>query len=283
MRPTAMVPMVLACVMLAGGVPAGAATETARDADPETPLEVGATASAEVRMILTDVVVVDRDGRTVPGLTAEDFDVVVGGRPTPVDTVDLDCPGGAVEDVASVRRAGRREPIGSGEGHSVVFLLDYLHLGPMQREAIFEQIWSMIDNGASGNDEIMLAALTGGLRIEQTFTDDPDELLRSLRRMRHDVTLWNGNYTHLNEFGFVEGLTALLDVLGTIPGRKSIVMYSGMQDVPLMLQFEDIAAVAAASRCSIYPVDARGLTVPEGGPASDVGGPRQPQIAPGGG
>jgi VWFA-related protein len=277
MRSTTMVREVLACVLLAAGVPAGASTVTAPADDPGSPLEVGATESAEVRMILTDVVVVDRDGRTVPGLTAGDFDVVVGGSPTPVDTVDLDCPGGAAEDVASVRRAGGREPIGSDEGHSVVFLLDYLHLGAMQREAIFEQIWAMIDNGASGSDEIMVAALTGGLRIEQTFTDDHDEILRSIRRMRHDVTLWNGNYSHLNELGFVEGLTALLDVLGTVPGRKSVVMYSGMQDVPLMLQFEDIAAVAAASRCSIYPVDARGLVAP------DPGGGGPPQIAPGGG
>jgi VWFA-related protein len=269
MRSTAMVPVMLACALLVGGAPARESTET--------PLEVGATETAEVRMILTDVIVVDRDGRTVPGLTAEDFDVVVGGRPAPVDTVDLDCPGGAVEDVASVRRASRRGPAESADGHSVVFLLDYLHLGMLQREAIFDQIWSMIDNGASGNDEIMLAALTGGLRIEQTFTDDPDEILRSIRRMRHDVTLWNGNYSHLNEIGFVDGLTALLDVLGTVPGRKSVVMYSGMQDVPLLLQFEDIAAVAAASRCSIYPVDARGLVAPSPGSGGS------PQIAPGGG
>jgi VWFA-related protein len=270
--------------MLSVGLSAqGPPEATGAVADPDVPLDVGATASAEVRMVLTDVVVVDRDGRTVPGLTAADFDVIAGGRPVAVDTVDLDCPDGAAEDVDPVRRASRREATGSAEGHSVVFLLDYLHLAPLEREAIFDQIWAMIDNGASGRDQIMLAVLTGGLRIEQTFTDDSDEILRSIRRMRHDITLWNGNYSHLDEIGFVGGLTSLLDVLGTVPGRKSVVMYSGMQDVPLLLQFEDIAAVAAASRCSIYPVDARGLVAPNVGFGGDIGGPGNPQIAPGGG
>ena len=31
-------------------------------------------------------------------------------------------------------------------------------------------------------------------------------------------------------------------------------------DVPLELQFEKLAAVASVSRCSLYPVDVRGLT-----------------------
>jgi hypothetical protein len=36
-----------------------------------------------------------------------------------------------------------------------------------------------------------------------------------------------------------------------------------MEDVPLEYQFEQIAAIAASSRCAIYPVDVRGLTIEE--------------------
>jgi VWFA-related protein len=267
--------LVAACLALPASVPAQDPPASASE-DAE-PLDVGATGSAEVRIVLTDVVVVDRAGRTVPGLTADDFDVLSRSRPVGVDTLDLDCAGGAADDVAAVGRPDRRGPIATADGHKVVFLLDYLHLDRYQRERTLDQIRAMIGNGATGGDEVMLAALTGGLRIEQTFTEDRDEVARSLRRMGHDVTLWNGNYSHLNETGFVGGMTALFDVLGTVPGRKSVVMYSGMTDVPLLLQFETLAGDAAAARCALYPVDVRGLVAP------DVGFGGRPELVPGGG
>ena len=92
------------------------------------------------------------------------------------------------------------------------------------------------------------------------------------RRMQHDITLWQPWFEHLNEIGWVAGMTTLFDVLGTVPGHKKVVLFSAMGDVPLDLQFQEIAAQAAVSRCSIYPVDARGLTTAAGG-AQGGGGP----------
>jgi hypothetical protein len=58
-----------------------------------------------------------------------------------------------------------------------------------------------------------------------------------------------------------------------VAGPKAVVLYSGMLDVPLELQFEKLAAVASVSRCSLYPVDVRGLTTePLGGSATPVPG-----------
>ena len=54
-------------------------------------------------------------------------------------------------------------------------------------------------------------------------------------------------------------MTALLDVLGTIAAPKAVVLFSGMGDVPLDLEFEAIAAHAATARTAIYPVDVLGL------------------------
>ena len=115
-------------------------------------------------------------------------------------------------------------------------------------------------------DQVMIAALTGGVRVEQPFTADRKRLLQSLRRMEHDVTLWNGNFYHVNEISWVTGVTSLLDVIEQNPGRKAMVLYSNMRDVPLDLQFDKIAAQAAASRCAIYPVNAAGLA--SGAPAA---------------
>ncbi len=110
----------------------------------------------------------------------------------------------------------------------------------------------------------MVAALTGGLRIEQPFTTDARKVLASLKRMQKDISLWNGNFSHTNEFGFVRGVESLFDVLATaVVGPKAVVLYSAMQDVPLDNQFERIAAIAAASRCALYTVDPYGLVTPD--------------------
>ena len=129
-------------------------------------------------------------------------------------------------------------------------------------------------------DEVMVVALNGGLRVERTFTDDTEAVFRSLRRMEYDVTLWNGYFEHVNEYGFVDSLSGLFDVLGTVSGRKAVVLYSAMEDAPLELQFQELAAIASVSRCSVYPVDVRGL-YDEGRPFVDQLGQPVELIAPG--
>ena len=87
---------------------------------------------------------------------------------------------------------------------------------------------------------------------ESQITGDHEEVHDSLRRMQHDITLWQPQFFHLNEMGWVSGMTALFDVLGTVPGPKKVVFFSAMADTPLHLEFRELAAQAAVSRCSVY-------------------------------
>ena len=105
----------------------------------------------------------------------------------------------------------------------------------------------------------MAAALTGGLRVEQSFTSDQAQIPAALRRMQYDPSLFAGNFSHMSEDGFVRGMTSLFDVAATIPRPKAILLYSTMRDVPLDEQFRKLAATAAASRSVVYPIDVRGL------------------------
>jgi VWFA-related protein len=241
------------------------------------PIDVGTTERTTVRLVLVDVVVLDRQDRTVPDLTAEDFEVFALGKPVDVDTVDLDCPVGVADEPLPMRRADAHDalPAPSG-GRRIVLAFDYLHLNQLLREDSLVAATKLVRQGTPGEDEIMVVALNGGVRVEQPFTSDHDEVLRSLKRMRYDVSLWNGNFTHINEFGFIDGMTGMLDVLGAVPGPKAVVLFSGMKDVPLDTQFAKLAAVASTSRCSIYAVDPRGHY----DPLFEMG--QQPGILPGG-
>jgi len=244
----------------------------------QDPIDLGTSEKTTVRLVLVDVVVLDRHDRTVPDLTAEDFEVFALGEPVAVDTVDLDCPVGVADEPQPTRRADAHDalPAPSG-GRRIVLAFDYLHLNQFLREDSLVAATKLVREGSSGEDAIMVVALNGGIRVEQPFSSDRDEVLRSLNRMRYDVSLWNGNFAHINEFGFIAGMTGMLDVLGAVPGPKAVVLFSGMKDVPLDTQFEKLAAVASTSRCSIYAVDPRGHY----DPMFEMG--QQPGILPGGG
>lgn len=240
----------------------------------EKPIDLGLVEKARVRMVILDVIVLDRERRTVPGLTAADFEVTVGGKEVSVASLDVDCPSGGAEDPMASYRTGDETRHPPPPGHRrIVLAFDYLHLDPLQRTDVLERAKKLIEGSAGRGDEVLVAALTGGLRVEQPFTTDLERTRRTLQRMEYDITLWNGNFYHQSEEGFVRGLGALFDVLGTVAGPKAVVLYSGMQDVPLDGQFRQIAALAAGARCSIYPVDARGLASPPRGGASPTSGP----------
>jgi hypothetical protein len=113
----------------------------------------------------------------------------------------------------------------------------------------------------TANDELMVAAIAGGLRVEQVFTSDRQLIEDTLERMEYDISLWNGNFVHLSEQPFFGAMEVLFSVLGTVPGHKGVVMYSnsGAAADQDDLMFADLAASASASRCSVYPVHAVGL------------------------
>lgn len=257
-------------VTLAATLLCSATTEPRGQQRPE-PLRPGKTERVDVRLVILDAVAIDPQGRTVPDLGRQEIEVVVDGKRVGVDTLDIDCPIGVVPDPDAVRSpANRDRPIATETPRRVVFAFDYLHLSPSQRVIVLQSVADMIEHGTAEGDEIMLAALTGGLRVEQEMTADRDEVLASLHRMQYDISLWQPDFHHLNEFGFLDGLELLFDVLGTIEGTKAVVFFSAIQDVPLDTQFERIAASAAASRSAIYGVDVRGLLAINGQDARKV-------------
>jgi VWFA-related protein len=230
----------------------------APDEDPTPPVKVDKTERAEVRLVLLDTVVVDSDGEPVAGLVRDDFELRVKGEAFTPAVLETRCDLSEDDPVQTADAVEKKEP------RRIVLAFDYLHLPMTSRERSLGTAMKMVEEGIADDDEVMIAALTGGLRIEQPFTTDKREVLGSLKRMQKDVSLWNGNFRHTSETGFVRGITSLFDVLGSVSvGPKAVVLYSEMQDVPLDLEFENIAAVAAVSRSALYTVDPRGFEPPD--------------------
>jgi VWFA-related protein len=226
------------------------------------PVEIDRQERVEVRLVLVDAVVLDRNDRTVGDLSAEDFEITVDGRRRPIDTLDVSCAAGALDDPRAVKHP-RLRPAGGGQiERKIVLVLDYLHLPGLLRVDVLEQAKRMVRHGASAGDRIMVAALNGGLRIEQAFTSDHARVVDALERMEYDISLWEPTFSHRTEEPFFAGLGALLDVLAVEDGSKAVVLFSNSpaRADENDLAFAGLAAAAGASRCSIYPVHALGLS-----------------------
>ena len=239
----------------------------------DAPIDRGLEERVEVRLVLVDVVVIDEHDRTVPGLGPEDFRVTVEGENLPVDSVDSFCTAGAMDDPTSSRIVGWDAPPDLTEGtRRIVFAFDYLHLRTMPCPDVsgychhatraVETMMRAVEEHPFGDEEIMVAALTGSLRVEQPFTRDRVAVVETLRRMEYDVSLYAGHFAHLDDRPLFHGLEALFTVLRDVPGPKAVVLITaggGPRVLPNNLNFVRAAAMASDARVSFYPVDVMGL------------------------
>jgi VWFA-related protein len=286
-------------VLLLGFVLAATvATATSAASDDPPPLPTKLEESVEVRLVTIDVIALDEKDRTVPDLTKADFRLFVDRKETPIDTFDVACEGGPSDDPKSKRFFGWPMPPDLETGtRRIVFAFDYIHLTTARCPGVdptqpclfhtmaLKDYQAMLTAKSEVQDEeLMVSALTGGLRVEQPFTRDRAAVVATLRRMENDITLWNGNFDHLSELSFFAGLNALVTVLRAVPGPKSIVLLTAGNGPSefYQLYFERLAAIASDARVTIYPVDCRGMfgvrAGPPGGPpglwrlASTTGG-----------
>jgi len=230
----------------------------------ETPLPSELVERERTRLVIIDVVVLDSHDRTVPGLTIDDFELLVDSKPVTPDTLDVSCDE-TLPDAKNVPWNERRQspPALTGTKRRIVLLFDYMHLPqqPIGRRAeTLDHAMHMLETADLAGDEIMVVALTGSLRIEQAFTTDRTETWAALRRMQRDITLWAPSFYHNREKAWVRSMTTLFDVLGTYPGTKAVVLFSAVSHWPDYREDrERLNAAAGTARCRIFPVDSRGL------------------------
>jgi VWFA-related protein len=234
--------------------------------DSQEPLESGAIEEVKVVLVMVETLVLDGKGRTVPDLTEEDFVLTVQGRAREIDEFDVSCPAGAAEEPTELDPKNPRKPVVPDLDRKIVLLVDYYHLGTIDRTDVLNQAMAMVHYGKTRGEQIMVAALANGLRVEQRFTRDADAVLRTLERMEHDASLFAMDFGSITDRPFFDNLGTLMDVLAEYDGTKAVVMFSNWMatSADWDLQFWDVAERAALSRTVVYPVWAAGLQA--GGP-----------------
>lgn len=238
------------------------AASLAQDTVPK-PLDVGLEEQVEVKLVLVDFLVLDRDDRTVPDLDLDDFELIAAGREVEIASLDRDCPIGAAPEPRPGKASKSLPAEPTARPRRMVLVFDYYHM--TNAAETFDQALTMLDKWPVGDERHMVISLGDVVRIESPFTTDLDDIRWTLRRMRNDPDLYAGNYGRLTERRFFDRVEVLFDLLERWEGRKSIVLFSG----PFMAdgffrdpEFKRLSGLSVATRTAVYPVDTGGLRTP---------------------
>ena len=222
---------------------------------PAAPLaSTGAVFKSESRLVVVDAVVTDKKGNYIHDLTAKDFKVYEDNKEQEIKSFAFQ------SDPAS--------PLSNRKRYVVLFFDNstmQLSDQAMARQAAAK----FIDSNSGTNRYMAVVNFGGSLQIAQNFTNDAEKLKKVITGLKIPVTS-TGAAEGPNlgaaemDFGVRDSIMALRSLgksLGTVPGRKTLVLFtSGFPVNPEY--FSEVTAtidVCNKANVAIYPIDVRGL------------------------
>jgi VWFA-related protein len=234
------------------------------------PVDKGLEEKVQVTMVQIEALVLDKDGKTVPGLTKDDFALKIDGKPVTISAVDTVCPIGATADPVPIKNDAKTvpAPIAPGTKRRIVLAFDYTFLDVTMRPQVLDAAAAMLRLAKTDDEEVMIVALASEVRVEQKFTKNVKQLVAALSRMKHDDTLWSRDFPlGSSGAGYFGNISTLMDVLGSYDGAKAVIFFSQAGLVSAAMRdayYDDVVAHAAAGRAVIYPAKPEMLTASGG-------------------
>jgi VWFA-related protein len=162
---------------------AALALPLAAQKNPPEPAQPKLVESIDVRVIDVDVVVTDRKGNPVTGLTKDDFDVYENGTKK-VITNFYEVEGTKAKNVAveaAPDQPAATEPskdeLNENLKRRIIFYVDNLSLAPFNRNRVFQQMKEFVQKVMRPGDEAMIATYNRSMKIRVPFTRDVNQIL----------------------------------------------------------------------------------------------------------
>jgi VWFA-related protein len=142
----------------------------------------------DVSLIQTGVTVLDKEGRFVGGLTADQFNLTVDGRPQPISFFEEVMAGTAEESSNVAGNAGGRPSSTRSRpakpGRVVIFFLDDLHMATESMMRARKLIQHFVDRQMNEEDVAAIACASGQLGFLQQVTGNADVLHAAIERLK---------------------------------------------------------------------------------------------------
>jgi VWFA-related protein len=249
-----------AMICLAGGV--SVAQQSSPQGSPQTPAPVdsGAVIRSETRVVLVDAVVTDKKGAYVRDLKQKDFKVYEDGKEQQIKSFAFE--------------ADPNSPL-STQPRYLVLMFDNSTVGPGEQRYARDAAAKFIDANAAPNRMMAVVNYGGSIQIVQNFTASADRLKAAVAGIKFSAVSPNETATSptgtptlrpspAGQFGvqsILIELRAFARNLADVPGRKSLVLFTGGFVVNRDNMAELTALIDACNRANVavYPIDVRGL------------------------
>ncbi|HEY0726500.1 MAG TPA: VWA domain-containing protein [Pyrinomonadaceae bacterium] len=171
-----------ACVLLLVNFSTTAqTTQTPRQKSPDEVVRV------YTELVQTDVMVFDKQGRFVDGLTKENFELRIDGKPRPIQAFDKITAGSDEETQLAAARGATgvnpKRPAPLDRGRIVFFYLDDFHMDIAGVVAARKLITTFIEKQMGQNDQVAIASATGQIGFLQQLTNERMVLRKALERV----------------------------------------------------------------------------------------------------
>lgn len=291
----------LAAVALLAFSPLSLAQEPAAPAVEQAPIRVS------TELVLVNVVARDKKGNPVRDLKRDDFTLLEDGKKQQISTFDFEdvdqlaaTAGPTISGAAAGKllHSTKKAPatLDARDRRLMVLFFDFSAMQPEEIDRSVDAARKFVTTKLQPADLIAIVSLATNMHVDCDFTDDRDKLSsvleaytssqgqgfdNGLTGSSEGAAETGGSYTEddtdLNTFTADRKLLAiqsLVQVLGKIPQKKSIVYFSnGITQSGVDNQSALRAATAAAVKAntSIYSLDIRGLQAfPPGGEAQNA-------------
>jgi VWFA-related protein len=257
----------------------------------------GVTFSSTTQLVIETVVVKDKNGKALEGLTAQDFSVTEDGKPqtvafcefqkiqeSPTDDTPPTVKPVKVDPVTRNQIAAERPgDIRYRDRRLMAIYFDMTSMPVPDQVRSLNAAQKFIKSQMAKQD--LMALMTyqgGGVKVLQDFTDDRDELLAQIDKLivgegqgfdpdagdDSDADTGSafgqdsGEFVIFNTDRQLAALQTAVKMLGALQEKKSLVYFaSGMRlnGVNNRAQLQSTINSAIRSNVSLYPIDARGL------------------------
>src|ERR1022692_1517521 len=224
----------------------------------------------ETRLVLVDTVVTDKKGSYVRDLAQKDFKVWVDGMEQALTSFSFE------ENTGSTPNP---------QPHYLVLFFDNSTMDFGDQAKARDAAAKFIDANAGPNRLIAIADFGGSVHISQNFTADAERLKQVVKGIKGSAVSPNAQDPVMvaslgpppgapflgraeADYGVHTVLLALRSLaksLSTVPGRKTLVMLTSGFSMNPEYQSELTAVIDTCNKANvaIYPIDVRGLVVPD--------------------
>jgi VWFA-related protein len=244
-----------------------------------------------VNLIQVDAVVTDKQGRSVPDLNKEDFEVLEDGKPRKVEylsyiaTPVAPAPPRSIAAAAPTAAPSLAAPREADARRSIAIVVDDLWLSFASMHFVRNALRKFVDEQMQPGDLVAIIRTMGGMGVLEQYTTDKRLLRAAIDRVRYSIESRSGDIEvqSQEENGTARGfrerystvvsmlaLRRVVDGLRQMPGRKSVLLFSDALNPPDDLhvaarrlgRLDSLRSLAdQANRAAVvfYTVHARGL------------------------